>query len=71
MLAQMGGTADELEKTAPADVKEDVETVLDGLGKIGEGDAGARSAEFIQAGQRVEAFRQQRCSTGDGGSGDG
>lgn len=70
LFEQMGATIEELQATAPGEVRDDVATVLTALDAAREGDGSAtRTEAFAQAVEGMATFRQERCQTA-GGEGD-
>lgn len=72
LLDQVGPTAEEFRATAPDDLRDDVNTVLEELREARNGDtSGIRSPAFAAASDRMTRFRQTNCeATGAGGEGD-
>ena len=67
LVDQMGATLDEMETTAPSELRDDVEAVVDGLRRVPDGSPDAlQSQTFSQANQRVQGFRQRSCPSGGG-----
>ena len=71
LLAQMGGTVDEMTSSAPSEVRGDVRTLVRALEEARDGDPEAlRSTEVSEATGKINAFRARACpppsSSGDG-----
>ena len=70
LVAQMGGGIEELQRTAPPQVDDDVKLVLGRLQAARGGDASAvEDPSFRKASQRISEYRQRTCVS-IGGEGD-
>lgn len=71
LVDQMGPTLEELESSAPSDLRDEVETILSVVRSARDGDrTGLDSAEFTAAVERTSAYRSTSCpDAGTGGEG--
>ena len=67
ILAQVGGSIDEMTTTAPSEIRSEVAATVKALRDAANGDPAAlRSAVFLEQRQRIDSFRQKSCSGGSG-----